>query len=330
MRHSFQIDRRGYSTLKAHHAGPPRHNRRLPTFLYQLGIALMLLQPVSWAGTGDTRCQNTNLQVLGSGGPELNDGRGSSAYLLWLEDRARVLFDAGSGSSVAFGASGADFADLEAILLSHLHTDHAGDLHAFVKGSFFSRRHTDLIVAGPKGNERMPATTVFLNRLIGPDGAFRYLQSYLQHGSESYTLRPITMPAHERGELDASAWQARSLPVTHGPIPAIAWRVETADCIVVYSGDMTAPTRDFDAFAKGADLLILHAAIPENAGSSAKALHMTPGELVVTAERLAPRLVLFSHFMRRSEASESQLRAMSVPAVMARDGLLLNLRDLSE
>src|SRR6056297_782871 len=96
--------------------------RQRKVLLFAMGLAALLLQPVTWAAT-DASCASTRLQVLGSGGPELDDGRRSSSYLLWLDDRARVLLDAGSGSSVAFGASGADFADLQAILLSHLHTD---------------------------------------------------------------------------------------------------------------------------------------------------------------------------------------------------------------
>jgi hypothetical protein len=36
------------------------------------------------------------LQVLGSGGPELEDGRSSSAYVVWLDGKARVLVDRAS------------------------------------------------------------------------------------------------------------------------------------------------------------------------------------------------------------------------------------------
>lgn len=306
-------------------AGLPGAIRRSWALLPALLLLVIFMRPDTRAAAGDIRCANTQLQVLGSGGPELDDGRRSSAYLLWLDGRARVLLDAGSGSSVAFGAAGADFADLEAILLSHLHTDHAGDVPAFIKGSFFTGRDRDLIIAGPAGNQRMPATATFVDRLMGPDGAFRYLNGYLQAGRERYTLKPQTMSADARGRLDGPAWRARSLPVTHGPIPAIAWRLEMERCVVVYSGDMSGVERDFDAFAAGADLLILHAAIPEDAAAPPRALHMTPAELLAVADRLAPRRVLISHFMKRSETAASQLLTTTVPAVLARDGLVLEL-----
>ena len=92
-----------------------------------------LPQHASTDTSATTVCEGVSLQVLGSGGPELDDGRASASYLLWKDEKANVLVDAGSGSSVQFGASGADFTDVDTILLSHLHTDHAADLPSFIK-----------------------------------------------------------------------------------------------------------------------------------------------------------------------------------------------------
>jgi len=39
------------------------------------------------------------VQVLGSGGPELQDKRACSSYLVWQDGQARVLVDAGGGSA---------------------------------------------------------------------------------------------------------------------------------------------------------------------------------------------------------------------------------------
>lgn len=41
------------------------------------------------------------LQVLGSGGPELQDKRASSSYLIWQDGKARVLIDSGGGGHSA-------------------------------------------------------------------------------------------------------------------------------------------------------------------------------------------------------------------------------------
>lgn len=111
------------------------------------------------------------LQILGSGGPELDDDRSSSGYLIWYKNKARVLIDAGAGSSVEYGRSGAKFEDLQGILLTHLHVDHSADLAAFIKGSYFTSRNTHLALYGPAANDLMPSTSDYLQRLMGDKGA---------------------------------------------------------------------------------------------------------------------------------------------------------------
>jgi hypothetical protein len=60
------------------------------------------------------------VQVLGSGGPELQDKRASSSYLVWQGGQARVLVDAGGGSALRFGESGAKMSQLDVILFTPL------------------------------------------------------------------------------------------------------------------------------------------------------------------------------------------------------------------
>jgi hypothetical protein len=43
------------------------------------------------------------VQVLGSGGSELQEKRASSCYLVWQDGQARVLVDAGGASALRFG-----------------------------------------------------------------------------------------------------------------------------------------------------------------------------------------------------------------------------------
>jgi ribonuclease BN (tRNA processing enzyme) len=84
--------------------------------------------------------QGIAVQVLGSGGPELQDKRASSSYLVWQDGRARILVDAGGGSALRFGESGAQMSQLDVILFSHYHVDHNGDFPALIKSSWFEDR----------------------------------------------------------------------------------------------------------------------------------------------------------------------------------------------
>ena len=84
--------------------------------------------------------QGVAVQVLGSGGPELQDKRASSSYLVWENGQARALIDAGGGSALRFGESGAQMSQLDAILFTHFHVDHSGDFAALIKSSWFEDR----------------------------------------------------------------------------------------------------------------------------------------------------------------------------------------------
>jgi len=90
-----------------------------------------------------------SIQVLGSGGPELDDQRASSSYLIWLDSKAAILVDTGNGSGLNLERSGAKVEDLQAILFTHFHVDHSSDFPAYVKGSFFTSRDEDLMIYGP-------------------------------------------------------------------------------------------------------------------------------------------------------------------------------------
>jgi hypothetical protein len=46
------------------------------------------------------------IPVLGSGGPEMQDKRASSSYLIWRNGKARLLVDAGGGSALRCGQAG--------------------------------------------------------------------------------------------------------------------------------------------------------------------------------------------------------------------------------
>src|ERR1700757_5113309 len=132
------------------------------------------------------------VQVLGSGGPELQDKRASSSYLVWQDGRARVLVDAGGGSAVRFGESGATMSQLDVLLFTHFHVDHSGDFAALIKSSWFEDRKRALPIFGPPGNDFMPATTEFVADFFGAKrGAYRYLSELLAPGEEgSYKMQP--------------------------------------------------------------------------------------------------------------------------------------------
>ena len=131
--------------------------------------AIICIIAITASGTVSGECQHerVEVQVLGAGGPELGDGFASSSYLIWLDDKARVMVDAGGGSSLNFEKAGARIEDLDAVLFTHLHVDHSADWPVYVKAAFFTDRNRDLPVYGPEGDRLLPSMTDFQQALFG-------------------------------------------------------------------------------------------------------------------------------------------------------------------
>ena len=288
-------------------------------------VALLSVNPVYGKQCDD---QRVGFQVLGSGGPELDDGRASSGYLLWLDGKARVMIDAGPGTNVVFGQSGANFADLQGVLFSHFHVDHSGDFASYIKGSYFTDRQADLAVYGPDKGWKIPSASMFVQRLLSEQGTFAYLHDYVD-GNKTGDYQLI---AHDvgldRGKVSqyflSKDIKATAIPVHHGPVPAVAWKVEVAGCSVVLSGDMSNEYGVLADFAKGADLLVMHNAVPENAGAIAKRLHMTPSEIGQIGENAKAKKLVLSHFMNRTSDTDKTIaeirRYYQGPLALAQDG----------
>jgi ribonuclease BN (tRNA processing enzyme) len=117
--------------------------------------------------------QSLSLEILGSGGPEFSK-RASSSYIIWIDNKAKVLIDAGGGAFLRFSQANAKIEDLELMALTHLHIDHSADLPAFMKAGYFSQRTKALPIVGtPKGGD-FPIIETFGEGLFGKSGVYAY------------------------------------------------------------------------------------------------------------------------------------------------------------
>ena len=257
--------------------------------------------------------QGIALQVLGSGGPELNDGRSSSSYLIWEDGKARIMVDMGGGSAWRFEQSKAKIEDLKGIAISHLHIDHVSDLPVFVKASFFSQRDQNLNLYGPSGNDILPGFDSFIDSLFNRQtGAYRYMGSFFDpQAKTAFTFVPHTLSIENKQIQtidDLPGITLSAIPVMHGLLPALAWRVDLKDKSITISGDMNGRTNHLVKLADKSDILIAHTAINEQTKGAGGFLHMKPSKIGQIATQAGVKKLILSHFMNRSSGRDDEIR----------------------
>jgi len=253
---------------------------------------------------------NITLQVLGSGGPESGDKRASSAYIIWIDGKSKILIDFGGGASLRFEEVGARIQDLEVILLTHLHVDHTADLPALVKSSFFTRASGDVHIYGPEDNHFMPSTKEFIKRLFEEnDGAWQYLGDHLD-GSARLQLKTHTIDDTRKEKIIYTKGniQISTISVHHGPIPALAYRVNVGTKSITFSGDMNGDYHTLEKLAKNTDILVAHNAVPKDAIGVAAKLHMTPIRIGEIAKKANVKSLVLSHRMFRTLGKEKETK----------------------
>ncbi|MBX5465136.1 MAG: MBL fold metallo-hydrolase [Clostridia bacterium] len=247
------------------------------------------------------------LEVLGFWGGYPGPEGASAGYLLHGEQGGELLLDCGSGvlSRLLESAGLEGLRRLEAVLLTHLHHDHAADLGVLSQA---------LVVESYHGFERAPLPVYV------PEGALERARFYLA-GDPWSRLRPL-----RPGEVvTVGAFRVEAAPARH-PVPALALRVEEGGRRLVYTGD-TAASAEVEALAAGADLLLAEASHYEGEDGS-RAGHLTAPEAGAMARRAGvARLVLthLPHYGDLEELEEQARRAFGGPTGRAHSGLVVEV-----
>jgi ribonuclease BN (tRNA processing enzyme) len=309
----------------------------------------------------------TELVLLGTAGaPMPVAGRGGISSALIVDGRVFVI-DCGRGSPSAFAEAGLAFPRLEAVLLTHLHADHTGDLAGLLLYPWGVRTGANgplapIRVYGPSRPEALPTGDATFHRetTIHPelpvpgtaDLVGNILASYAYHlnvmpldchmPDAGALVRGTDIPVPARTEgipqvpvvvFDDGVVRITAVAVTHGrAVPALAYRFDTADGSVVFSGDTTVNV-DLIALARGADILVHHVA---DLGYLARhgitgrmaALHTDINEVGGVAERARVRELILSHYLPAepdaitdAEWAERAAEGFSGKTTAGRDGL---------
>lgn len=206
--------------------------------------------------------QSPDLHVVlcGTGSP-LPDKDRAGACTAVLAGGEFVLVDVGPGAWKSVDLAGLPTADISAVLLTHFHSDHIGDLGEAITQSWIAGRARPLDVYGPEGTTRVVDG---FNQAYAADAHYRTVH----HGEEYMPAAAARAVGHDIALADAVVFDRNGLRVTmfrvhHDPvIPAVGYRFDYRGRSVVVSGD-TAKSASVVEHAKGADLLVHEALQPD-------------------------------------------------------------------
>ena len=191
--------------------------------------------------------------TLGTGSPLPDPNRAGPSTLVSVNDR-HLLIDCGRGVLMRLAAAGVGAAQLSAVLITHLHSDHLTDLNDVITTRWISTfESTPLTVVGPPGTR---AVVDSIESMLRADTGYR-----LAH-HDDLTEAPITEVIElTEGPVELPGGPSIiAAPTDHRPVePSVGYRIEHADHAVVLAGD-TVPCAGLDSLCRGADVLV-HTAI---------------------------------------------------------------------
>jgi len=257
---------------------------------------------------------HTTVVLLGTGMPR-PDPLASGPATAVVVGRRVFLVDAGPGVERRLAAAHLPIAGVDALFITHLHSDHTLGYPDLIFTSWVMGRRHPFPVYGPPGIQQMT------DHLLAAYSADIQIRT---EGLEHEPAGGYRVDVHEitPGVIyDSGGVRVSAIAVLHGSWPyAYGYRFDTPDRVVVISGD-TRPSDALGRAAAGADVLVheVYSAdelrrLPDDGGRNPDwprymhDFHTSDVELGALAARAAPKLLILSHIVRR-DATDSALLA---------------------
>jgi ribonuclease Z len=328
-------------------------------FLFQKQIGLFIVQRTAQQladrnnlrGLGD----GLHIGLCGTGSPMPNPQRAGPCNVVVAGNQVLVV-DQGEGANRNLNLMGISAADVDALLLTHFHSDHidgVGPLMLFhwTRGA----KTAPLPVYGPEGVEQVVAG---FNAAYALDNSYRIAhhgEKIVPASGGGAKAQPFAMTESSAIILEKDGLKVTAFNVDHDPVkPAVGYRFDYKGRSVCISGD-AAKSANLIAVCKGADIIVhdaLQSALVKEMAAGFKAAnnpntakiftdiqdyHASPEEAAESAQAAGARMLVLSHlvpplplsYLYPTFLGDAENR-FNGPIVVGEDGMLFSLRPQSQ
>lgn len=248
------------------------------------------------------------LTILGSGTCIPTIKRASPGYFLETNSM-KILIDCGPGTLRQLIAAKKDYKDIDAVILSHLHSDHVSDLFTLIqalswtpelknKNKLFNR-YKNLYFIGSQGFKKWYSSIQKINLVQPRPNTFKIIVKEFKKQQNFKTIKIETL----KGK--------------HSPFSSFI-KISFKNKNLVYCGDSDYE-ENIIKLAKNTNLLILECAWPDKYKMPG---HLTPSECGQLATKAKAKKLLLTHFyppMEKVNIKKVVRKYYKGPIILAKD-----------
>jgi ribonuclease Z len=263
---------------------------------------------VYYPGTEALKPDEIRLFACGTGLPAARRDQAATCWLVELGNGDKFLFDVGSGSMVNVAALMIPYDFLDKVFLTHLHTDHWGDLATLWAGGWTAGRTGPLNVWGPSGATKDMGTAYAIEHFLKAYNWDLKTRNFVLNATPGKIL--VTEFDYTKENLvvyQENGVTIRSWPAIHAGDGPVSYSLEWKDLKLVIGGD-TFPNKWYIKYAADADVAIhetfltpdelvkLYGQSPQQALGVGTQIHTSPQAFAKVMATVKPRLAIGYHF----------------------------------
>ncbi len=296
---------------------------------------------VYYPGTEPLGKEEIRIIACGTGLPAARRGHAASCFLIELGNGDKFLFDIGSGAMANIASLMIPMDMLTKVFISHLHTDHWGDLAGLWAGGWTAGRTGPIQVWGPSGSREDMGTRYAIDGLMRTyNWDYMTLAAMISPVPGKIEVHEFDYKAENQIIYKENGVTVRSWPAIHAGDGPVSLSLEWKGMKIVYSGDTT-PTKWTLKYAKGADVVIhevmpmpedmvrFYNQPPERAIRATCGFHTCPPAFGKVMSMLKPRLAVAFHWFNEEGTRYNQYEgirsAYDGPLSMATDMMVWNI-----